>query len=290
MTRNKNLVAITCIMIIAVTAAWIFGISPFQNQNFPSLGVSQGGTGLTTLTTNAIYKGAGASAITPSSITDTGTLVTVTGAPTLTFTNTTTGANCINFGTNVRATPVCLDNATAEFLINQNPVALAGAAGSGGYYFRLTGAAARSNEPWGWVASSTTATGTLDTTVSRDGAGVVDVGTAQGNTTGKLQASAFISKGTKFTTNGGCGESSGTIVGGGTAGAITTAGSVSCTTIVTMGDSATAPNGWACNAVDLTTAIDALNPHQSATTTTTATFVTGAIVANDVIQVSCNGY
>ena len=112
-------------------------------------------------------------------------------------------------------------------------------------------------------------------------------GTAS-NTTAKLKAAGFMSVGTKFTSSGGCTE--GTLVGGATAGKFTTSGSTSCSTVITMGDSATAPNGWDCHALDLTTAADVTNPHQTSSTTTTATLATGTIVANDVIQFSCIGY
>jgi hypothetical protein len=57
-----------------------------------------------------------------------------------------------------------------------------------------------------------------------------------------------------------------------------------------MGNSATAPNGWSCTAIDLTTSGDVTNPHQTATAATTATFASGTIVAGDVIQFSCIGY
>lgn len=126
-----------------------------------------------------------------------------------------------------------------------------------------------------------------DTCISRDSAGVMEVGSTAADTTGKLKAAAFISVGTKFTTNAGCSEV--TTVGGATAGKITTVGSTGCTTIVTMGNSATAPNGWACYAHDLTTSADYNNPHVSSTATT-ATIVTGTIVSGDVIEFGCIGY
>jgi hypothetical protein len=129
----------------------------------------------------------------------------------------------------------------------------------------------------------------VDTSISRTAAGVMAVGTgAQGSTAGQLKAAGYMAVGTTFTSSGGCTE--GTLVGGATAGKFTTSGSTSCTTVVTMGNSATAPNGWDCHAIDLTTIADVTNPHQTASTTTTATFATGTIVANDVIQFSCIGY
>lgn len=135
---------------------------------------------------------------------------------------------------------------------------------------------------------STTMNCTIDTGISRDAIGVVDVGNGvAGNTTGKIKASAHIVAGTKFTTNNGCTDSA--TAGGATAGTFTV-GSTSCTEVVTMGDSATAPNGWSCTVVDITTLADATNPHQTTSTTTTATFVTGTVVSGDKIQFSCIGY
>jgi hypothetical protein len=144
--------------------------------------------------------------------------------------------------------------------------------------------------------ANTTALGsssTMDAYISRSASKVIAVGGNSGNqgdTTGSLKFSGLISVGTKFTTNGGCGETSGTTQGGATKGRFTTSGSTSCTSIVTMGDGDTAPNHWACTAHDLTTAADYNNPQVLTTTTTTATIVTGTIVANDVIEFSCDGY
>jgi hypothetical protein len=101
-----------------------------------------------------------------------------------------------------------------------------------------------------------------------------------------LTAPRFMSAGTTFTTNAGCGE--GALVGGATAGKITTAGQTSCTDIITFATAAT--NGYQCSFTDLTTAADAANPHQTATTTNTVTWVSGTIVAADVVQFACIGY
>jgi hypothetical protein len=140
-----------------------------------------------------------------------------------------------------------------------------------------------------FVGSATDASASVDSSVCRQGAGVIEIGSGTGcGTTGKLQASGYISVGTKFTTNAGCSEV--TTVGGGTAGKITTVGSTSCTTIVTLGDTATAPNGWMCNVHDITTSADYYNPHITSTATT-ATIVTGTIVAGDVLEFGCStGY
>lgn len=157
--------------------------------------------------------------------------------------------------------------------------------------FSTAGLVLNSSLTFGLVLGSATPGSSVgDLNASRSAAAVWAFGNgAAADTTAKLKASAYISVGTKFTTNAGCGESAGTIVGGGSTGKITTAGSTSCTTIVTLGDSATAPNGWACFAHDLTTSADYNNPHVSSNATT-ATIVTGTIVAGDVIELSCHGY
>ena len=125
--------------------------------------------------------------------------------------------------------------------------------------------------------------------ISGGGTGIIDFGTgAAGNTGAHVKAAGYTSAGTTFTSSGGCTE--GTLTGGATAGKFTTSGSTSCSTTVTMGNSLSAPNGWSCMAIDLTTIGDVTNPHQTASTQTTATFATGTIVANDVIQFSCIGY
>ena len=128
-----------------------------------------------------------------------------------------------------------------------------------------------------WTCNPTTTCGTMQTSAAVS--------------MGKASSGAFVSNGTKFTTNQGCGENTSTnLVGGASAGTITTAGSTSCTTIVTIGGSLSSSNGWSCTVIDLTTAGDLTNPHQTASSTTTATFVTGTIVSGDKLQFSCVGY
>jgi hypothetical protein len=139
-----------------------------------------------------------------------------------------------------------------------------------------------------WIAfSSGTLANSRDTSLNRQSAGLLGVGSGSNTVAGSIAASSFQSRGTTFTSNAGCGETS--LAGGATAGKFT-ANSTSCTIIVTMGNTATAPNGWDCHAMDLTTLADVTNPHQTATTTTTATFVTGTIVSGDVISFHCVGY
>lgn len=139
---------------------------------------------------------------------------------------------------------------------------------------------------WGSGAVGATS---KDTSLSRIAAGVVGIGKGTAaQTTGSLKLSSIMSLGTKFTSNAGCTE--GTLVGGASAGKFTIGTGGSCTVIVTMGDTDTSPNGWACQISDMTTSIDAYNVHESASNATTATFVVGTAISSDVIQFSCIGY
>jgi hypothetical protein len=128
-----------------------------------------------------------------------------------------------------------------------------------------------------------------DTSLTRSAAGVLAIGGGTaGSTTAKVKASGYMSVGTAFSTNAGCGESAPS--DGSTAGRIVTVGSTSCTTIVTMGDSASAPHGWDCNVHDITTAADYNNPSVLTSNATTATIVTGTIVSGDTLRLSCIGF
>lgn len=139
-----------------------------------------------------------------------------------------------------------------------------------------------------WATSTNADSGVADTGICRPAAKIFTFGSNTSNdTTGKLKASAYMSLGTKFTTNGGCSETS--LTGGGSAGSFLV-GSTSCTTIVTLGDSATAPNGWSCWIHDETTSADYYNPHISGTTATTLTIVSGTVVSGDKIVWGCLGY
>lgn len=139
-----------------------------------------------------------------------------------------------------------------------------------------------------FTVSSTTNVVNLNAS-SLSGKTFANPGVLGSTTPGGVIGTSLQSRGTTFTTNAGCGE--GTLTGGAAAGKITTAGQTSCTDIITIGAGATAPtNGYQCTFTDLTTAADAANPHQTATTTTTVTWVSGTIVAGDVISFACIGY
>lgn len=127
----------------------------------------------------------------------------------------------------------------------------------------------------------------LDTSISRSAAGVLAVGSGTGAaTTGRLKASAYMSVGTKFTSNAGCTESATT--GGASAGKFTVGQNTACTIVITMGDTATSPNGWSCGFSD-ETAVPAVALRQTASTTTTASILM-TVATNDVVNFHCVGY
>lgn len=139
------------------------------------------------------------------------------------------------------------------------------------------------------LGGSTGPSAVPDVGLSRSAAAVWAMGNGTGgDTTGKLKAAGYMSVGTTFTSNAGCGDT--TLTGGATAGKYTSVTAGTCTTVITMGNSATAPNGWSCTATDLTTIADVGNIHQSGTSATTASLNETTVAANDVIQFSCVGY
>lgn len=104
------------------------------------------------------------------------------------------------------------------------------------------------------------------------------------HTSGTIKAPAYISAGTTFTATG-CGTPT-SLTGGTTAGSFL-AQATSCTVTVTMGNLATAPNGWSCSVWDVTTTADTLK--ETAYTTTTVTF-SGTVASGDKIIFGCTGF
>jgi hypothetical protein len=143
---------------------------------------------------------------------------------------------------------------------------------------------------WGiqWTNTINNPNATIDTGITRSASGIAAVGSggAAGDTTGKLKAAGYISAGTKFSSNSGCTE--GTLVGGATAGKFTVGQNTACTIIITMGDTATAPNGWTCTAYDQT-AVPAVAIRQTASTATTCSLLM-TVAISDVIAFSAIGY
>lgn len=102
-------------------------------------------------------------------------------------------------------------------------------------------------------------------------------------TTTWIQQTSQIASGPVFTVTSGCGTT-GAVVGGTMSGTFT-AGQTSCVPIITPGF--TAPDGFLCEAHDITTPTDTIR--QSATSTTTCT-LTGTVVNADVIAVNIIAY
>src|ERR1700691_4138265 len=139
--------------------------------------------------------------------------------------------------------------------------------------FQLTNAATLSWAPNAAFNSNS------DTALSRASAAVVQVGNGTlNNTSGKLQAAGYMSVGTTFTSSGGLGDI--TLVGGATAGKFTTVTVTSGSTVITMGNTATAPTGWACSGFDIPPPADTVLV--APTSATTVTITVTAITAGDV--------
>ena len=132
--------------------------------------------------------------------------------------------------------------------------------------------------------------GTKDTGLTRDsvaGGSYVDVGEGDANnTTGKVQAAGYISKGTTFTASG-CTNS--TLTGGATAGTFTVGQNTACTIVITMGNSATAPHGWNCSGANDETNVPTVAIRQTGHSTTSCSLLM-TVATNDVITFSAEGF
>lgn len=109
---------------------------------------------------------------------------------------------------------------------------------------------------------------------------------ANGGTNNAVGAS--IPTGTAFAVSG-CGTA-GSITGGATGGTFTVGtGATPCTFTITMGSSLTAPNGWTCNADDVTPSTPVHLPNTTGGSVTTC-LVKGNATTSDVIKFSAQGY
>jgi hypothetical protein len=150
-----------------------------------------------------------------------------------------------------------------------------------------TGLNAATANFYGWSASSGAANAP-DTTLCRQGAGVVEIGSgASCGTGGTLEAVGTISAGTKFTASG-CSNT--TTVGGATAGQFASGTTGACTVVITINGATglTAPNGWSCFAADIT-AGHLVDFTQTATSTTTCT-VSATTTSGDTVVWHAIGY
>lgn len=132
---------------------------------------------------------------------------------------------------------------------------------------------------WG---TSTTTLNAEDVGLCRNAAGVLEINNGTAGTFADLKLRTVISGGSPPALTGTC--TTGSQVGGNTAGAFA-ATCISQTVIITF--ATTAPNGWVCNANDMTTPADSLK--QSAYTTTSCT-LTGTTVALDSITFDARAY
>jgi hypothetical protein len=123
---------------------------------------------------------------------------------------------------------------------------------------------------------------TLDTGLTRNAAGVLEV---DNGTAAAYRELKFRAWGSGGTVPGISGCSAGTQVGGGSSGTFVSGTTGTCT--VTLTFAFTAPNGWFCDASDRTTPANLIS--QSASTTTSCT-ITGTTVTSDVIGFSANWY
>lgn len=265
-----------------VGSAGLSGTSPVTISAAGAIGCATCTTNAAALTSNAVVKGAGGqAAAADATLSDDGTTLAYTGTAIQTPQGACASTPALKFGS-TGTVGISQGGAAAQIGLTDGTLCrflfVVGAAMTE----RMGGAGIL-----GWTSTAGDASGTIDTTLSRSGINHVQVGSTTNNSNGGVDAAGFFSKGTTFTGNAGCSET--TLTGGATAGKFT-AVSTSCTIIVTMGNSMAAPTGWDCNVQDLTTAADAHNPRQSASTTTTATFITGTIVSSDVISFHCVGY
>jgi hypothetical protein len=155
-------------------------------------------------------------------------------------------------------------------------------------FFGNWGIVSVGNRGFCWTGSGNLEAGSISNCITRptDGTFSFDT-TALGNGFGKVNAAGYISVGTTFTSNGGLDE--GTLLGGATAGKFTTSTLTTGSTVITMGNSATAPHGWRCSASDITHPLDIVIGTSLSVTQCTLT-VAVAITLNDVIEFSAIGY
>ena len=147
-----------------------------------------------------------------------------------------------------------------------------------------------SNGIFDW-SNSTSSLSTIDTGLSRDASGVIDIGNGTaGDVSGTVKGRGVISASTSPATTGSC--VIGSLVGGSTAGTFTATNAcgapATTVTAVVLLLPVNAPNGWSCDAQDRT-AKSATALVQVASTVSAVNFQ--AITAtNDVIQWKCIGY
>jgi hypothetical protein len=152
-----------------------------------------------------------------------------------------------------------------------------------------------SNTGFLWTNAANNPNTTLDTSLWRQGAGVMQIGDSAQNSNGRLSLAAVFSGGTSPTGNTGTCSTAVTVAGGATAGTWTSTAICALGGTIIFTAMPAAPTGYACFMTDRTT--NGVTVEQTATSTTSATFTvrtlpTGSVatVANDILQYHCMGY
>jgi len=176
---------------------------------------------------------------------------------------------------------------TNQGLFSSNNLPEIAVGGFGMMAWDTSGSRMRVNGCYGWSPFVGDPDGSAnDTGFRRDSADVIDVGNcAASDTSGKLQAAGYISKGTAFSASG-CTNSN--LTGGATAGSFKVGQNTNCTIVITMGSSATAPNGWICSASD-ETAVPAQAIRQTSHSATSCS-LNMTVATNDIIVFSAEGW
>lgn len=210
--------------------------------------------------------------------------ILVGGATVATITNGSGGT--LALGNGVQSTGIItLGNSTAGLSIN-GATSVVRSITSGSARTQMDGAGfhAASNLSVDFNSGTDIGSGSPDTGISRDAAGVVDAGTGTaGSSAGAFKASAYLPGGAAPALTGTC--TTGTQLGGQTAGSFL-ATCTAQTVIVTFARSA--PNGWVCIFYDVTTNTDTIKQTGAASATTCTG--TGTTVASDRILFTASPY
>jgi hypothetical protein len=107
---------------------------------------------------------------------------------------------------------------------------------------------------------------------------------------GNVTGVSYLAGGSTPTVGGSCGGGFGAKTGGNTAGTVVSSGICATASTMTLTFALTAPNGWACDASDQTTAGVVFQQTASTQTMATMTVRTTATAAGDVLRFKCMAY
>lgn len=187
-----------------------------------------------------------------------------------------------------------LNGAAVGFPRAASPTTFPGSVGDWGTGFN--GFFTRALGGLSWSSGSSADGTSIDTSLCRLGAGIVEVGSGTAcAATGILAAAATRSTGTVPTGNTGTCNTAVTVAGGATAGTWTSTAVCALGGTIILTGMPTQTTGYSCFMSDRTT--NGVTINQSATTATSATFIvrslpTGSVQAsaNDIMQYACTGY